>query len=848
MGKKVLDSEARTLLHKLLDYIYEQAKDIDPRGFRLSTAKGFLRRREDIAGLPGIEFDLKVTGDHIWLRVQRLETSPPPPLPENQKALFRVSQDPEGPMPVLDEAGFLHRLNKKPAEKTPEERAKLEADARADVAQALEAYTAIWKAWAEGERARRKTVALYGDLFSLKHQLEAEETAKALELVWGIGVSSWRLSFEGSPVTFEYPLLTQAVEISLDEHTLALEIRPRAIEPRVELDAFITCQIIGSADVERAMREHLARHTDKPITPFDSSSYADVLKLAAGNLDSKGSYREILTRGEPIPVPDECLVVTDAWVLLSRPRSNNYLFEDLKRLQSKLLGGCDIPEGPLALVSPPSDQPVEYEPVRFRGLSSRGDTSDGPVEELYFPLPYNEEQVNIIQRLERAPGVTVQGPPGTGKTHTIANIICHYLATGRRVLVTSRGEPALKVLQSKIPEEVRPLTVALLASDREGVRQFQVSIEAIQHHLSQLNPEQTRRNIGTLQGAIARAHTELVSIDRRIDQIAVAQLSEIEVDGVPMRAQKLAELVVSGSDQHGWFDDAVSLSKEHRPALSEEEGGRVCEARRKLGRDLVYVQASINSADDLPDTTELSDLHEVLSRIRAIENEVERGLLLRLKATTPEVLQSARELLAHIDEAIALVEELESVEASWPFQLRAKCRLSSFTSERQALESLFPHLRALIEARAKFLKRPVDFPEEGLASSKTREAVERAATTGKPFGFISFANSNAKKHLTKVRIAGREPQGVDDWAHVLRYLGLHEQVVSFVTRWNQFADDLSVPKLQGGGAPSGRSNLSLALHTRPIASQWSTTPCSLRRLRLYSLQCELRLLGELLKN
>lgn len=74
----------------------------------------------------------------------------------------------------------------------------------------------------------------------------------------------------------------------------------------------------------------------------------------------------------------------------------------------------------------------------------------------------------------------MQGPPGTGKTHTIANIICHYLATGKRVLVTSRGDQALGVLQEKIPEEVRALTVALLTSDREGIRQFQGSIEAIQ--------------------------------------------------------------------------------------------------------------------------------------------------------------------------------------------------------------------------------------------------------------------------------------------------------------------------------------------------------------------------------
>lgn len=302
-------------------------------------------------------------------------------------------------------------------------------------------------------------------------------------------------------------------------------------------------------------------------------------------------HQTSIATGVPLPAPATDLIVTDGWALLSRPRTTHYLTDDLKRLKAKLATGCDIPLGPLALVTPPSDEPVAFEAIHFRGLSSRG-SSHGKVKELYFPLPYNEEQVTIVQRLEKAAGVAVQGPPGTGKTHSIANIICHYLATGRRVLVTSRGEPALEVLQSKIPEEVRALTVALMASDREGVRQFQTSIEAIQHQVSQLNLEQTQQEIATLKSAIDRAHHELASIDTRIDEIAIAQLSEVEIDGVPMRAQKLAELVTSGLGQHGWFNDDITLLPENSPPLTEEDAGKLREARRKVGLDLVYVQAS----------------------------------------------------------------------------------------------------------------------------------------------------------------------------------------------------------------------------------------------------------------
>jgi hypothetical protein len=258
---------------------------------------------------------------------------------------------------------------------------------------------------------------------------------------------------------------------------MAIEVRPRAVNTQIELDALIACGVDGSAAVEKQVRDHLAANSDRPVTPFDTSSCQDVLKLIARSLDGKGVYVE---RSDTnfYPTPGENLTVTETWLLYTRPKNNNFLVEDLRRLQDNLDSGVEIPGGPLALVTPPSDQVVDFEAVNFRGISSRGESGSTP-KELYFPLPYNQEQVTIIQRLEKSNGVTVQGPPGTGKTHTIANIICHYLASGKRILVTSRGEQALKVLQSKIPEELRPLTVALLTNDREGIRQFQGSIEMI---------------------------------------------------------------------------------------------------------------------------------------------------------------------------------------------------------------------------------------------------------------------------------------------------------------------------------------------------------------------------------
>jgi hypothetical protein len=95
------------------------------------------------------------------------------------------------------------------------------------------------------------------------------------------------------------------MEISLDEKTMAIEVRPRATETRVELDAFVACHVTGAAEVERISREHLNRHRDRPVTPFDPSSYNDVLKLVAGNLDSEGRYLEVLANDQAFPPAGE---------------------------------------------------------------------------------------------------------------------------------------------------------------------------------------------------------------------------------------------------------------------------------------------------------------------------------------------------------------------------------------------------------------------------------------------------------------------------------------------------------------------------------------------------------------
>src|SRR5437762_2151648 len=105
----------------------------------------------------------------------------------------------------------------------------------------------------------------------------------------------------------------------------------------------------------------------------------------------------------------------------------------------------------------------------------------------------NDEPRKIVQRLNTGRGVLVQGPPGTGKSHTIANLICHLLATGERLLITAKTPRALQVLEGLLPVELRPLCINLLGSGPEEKKSLELSVNGILRKNGEWNEEQAAR-------------------------------------------------------------------------------------------------------------------------------------------------------------------------------------------------------------------------------------------------------------------------------------------------------------------------------------------------------------------
>ncbi len=316
-----------------------------------------------------------------------------------------------------------------------------------------------WRPWAAAETLRRKTITLYSRFFTLKQALEGGIVESQIELVWGAGQALWRTMNR----TVNYPLVTRPVQMTLNPETAAIELRPRDIDARTELDWFSSINNPGVAALEKVGQDFFEKATTT-FSPFDAGTFEPFLRSAVANLDAKGIYwpDEVEPEDRTLPKPGELFTVTDTWVVFVRPRNNNALLQDLERLKAKAEQATTLPPAIAALSSDPITESVAFELPEYRGVSAY--SSDPSVSagakalDLYFPKAFNDEQLRIIQLLDVSDGVVVQGPPGTGKTHTIANVICHYLASGKRVLVTSMKDPALAVLHEQLPDEIQPVS------------------------------------------------------------------------------------------------------------------------------------------------------------------------------------------------------------------------------------------------------------------------------------------------------------------------------------------------------------------------------------------------------
>lgn len=751
----------------LLTYIEEVEKLKTKPAFSVPT-EYFAAYQQDLKGLPEIRFNVQVEGDDVWLKVPRIQEISAPDPGENLRIWVTLSKSAEKKPELKTECILLEGRK---------EVARHQLADHPEIKEHFDWYVENqWEPWSAAERPRRRTIAVYNKLFALQQTISSEGSETPIELVWGLGYSTWKK--EGQSNTVKYPMLVQACEISLNSRTFDLEVRPRDVDARLEVDCYTELEVPGVRQLEEFWKG-IQTNSETRVNPFESSTYEGVLKAAVGHLDPTGRY-DVRTDDVTLPPVGDKLLITNTWVLYGRKRSGDIFLEDIRRLKKTVEATKILPSVICSFVEE-GDTAVRVRPeVPFRGLS----TSDGSssAKELYFPMPYNDEQVSIIQKLEANDGVVVQGPPGTGKTHTIANVICHYLAMGKRVLVTSKGETALSVLQEKLPERIRPLCVALLSEEREGMKQFEHAIQAIATGVEGIHPQRVEANITRLDTELNQLHAKISHVDRTISAHAASHMREYKFQGRDISPEEIAKLVLQQADEHQWLDDELPDNKTDVLGFSEVDINSLRQARAKVSDDLgAYLIASLPPNDDLPTWTDLVVLHRDILRSKTIEARVERGAVLPLVDSKYETFSLAQKLLEFLDQYVALKAKLHAHQVG---AVLAK-RIAEMQPEDPVLTGLLEaceKFKALEAQRRQFVTKAIALPELAERHVDFTSALARLVE-GKSAFTLPFGRAEARQMVASVTVLGSAPLGREGWIAVQELVQWRDSAHREVARW-----------------------------------------------------------------
>lgn len=288
----------RALVLDLLTYIEQVEKLKSKPAFNVPTDY-FVAYQHELKGLPGLQFNLQAEGDDVWLRIPRLQEVVAPDVDNELRPWVVLPKSPEKEPELKQEIVILDgkiEVSRESLNDRPEIRA------------IFELYVANeWTPWAAAERPRRKTISRYNQLFSLQQAIASEGAETPVELVWGIGYAVWKR--EGFTNTVKHPLLAQGCEVTLNEKTFDLEVRPRDVEPRLEADCYVDMEVSGVRQLEAFWKGTLATGAHR-VNPFEESTFDGVLKSAVGHLDPTGKY-ELRIDDVTLPLPNDKLKITN---------------------------------------------------------------------------------------------------------------------------------------------------------------------------------------------------------------------------------------------------------------------------------------------------------------------------------------------------------------------------------------------------------------------------------------------------------------------------------------------------------------------------------------------------------
>lgn len=574
----------------------------------------------------------KEESDSTWVEIKRPTLPKVPPIPPicdnwvNLDTLENYEHEPTIKDKIVDDQALKDGADKA---------AYLELVNYPEIQSAWSEYLKQkWGPWAESYGELRKVYNIYAKLFSMYQQQKA--LGEAYEVVLCLGLLDYKTK-EGASIYRH--ILTAQIELIFEPVRGTISVKSNAEGVNLQFET----EMLGVNDqpeveIQRKL-EDIAMDIGSDI--WHKSKIHPLILSWVNSFNSKAVYNESLDPPQRLCSHDNP-EVTFAPAIILRERTKVGTLKFIGKVIEDLKGGGikNIPQSIRTFLTTDDDSELSHSVGD--GISEGECSAELKQENIYFPLYYNDEQLRIVRYINGRKGIVVQGPPGTGKSHTIANLVCHLLAEGKRVLITSQAPRALKVLKDKIPKQIQSLCVSILGQNQIDFDNLMGAV----HEITNMNNVWDKKRSND---SIIKLEAKLFDLRKKFQNVKVlmTELREKEtykhsiVDSkYKGTAQEIASRLKTEENRYGWIPDSIGTN-ESQP-LSIEEFKKLVELNRALTkertRDLLLKRIHANEIFSPEEFVEIVENEQIYkAREREIENDINLRILYnKLKQTNQD--------------------------------------------------------------------------------------------------------------------------------------------------------------------------------------------------------------------
>lgn len=699
----------------------------------------------------------------LTVRRPRL-TNPPAPPKVLEEWLEGGWQDPDGQIRTYEQQN-VRRGNQTLTESFGIDPARIAA---------LADWRARWNAWAIAERPARAAMKAFERLYQLYSRIRLE--SERVELMIGDGQLRWLRDAE----RIDHPVLLQSVQLEFDAEVPEMRLIDADRAP--ELYVALLDSPGGMAPEQMSLlRQDLEK---RGFHPLERDATDGFLRRLAQLLGPRGTFQAVPVSEEVTSDP----VIGRDPVLFLRQRVLGYAAAFDRVLKDLDSATAEIPS---ALVRLMGIEPVTEVSVQPATHSPWGEPPD-----ILLSKPANSEQVAIARALETHHAVQVQGPPGTGKSHTIANLIGHLVAQGKRVLVTSHTTKALSVLRQHIVEQIRPLAVSVLDNDLEGRAQMEEAVRQILTKLTEsstwLAGEVERLTIGR-----KKLNASIEEVTAQLELARAAEYRPIVVGGAATPPSQAARWVRENRTGNDWIPSRLSPGAPI--PMSQDEVAELCSTTASLSaEEEAEIETGIPSAGVIPS-------HSAFATLVAQAADSEEGGGKRYWDMNPEPsqidgLSKLERLLVNTREELQRLTPWERELVRVGYQGGTDVSLwQDLCKQIRSAHSVWDVSKPLMLEFAPNI--PNDTPASDLAS--TYEEIRAHVTDGGSLGWLSLVTRGVwKETITHSRVNGQTPTEADHFRALKAAADIQISRERLQLRWTRLGVPAGLPEMSSlGSAP-----------------------------------------------